>query len=149
MLKRKNHKDGFTDILDNTAPESSLFYGSTERSKKTEVSYTIRAQAREYSFSGNSYTTIPLFVGKCQNYLNGSTSCDPREWNDIEQVQAITLNTTGESSKLAWNIIAQVQGENISISGTGNISGTEKGTLRIQGERCLDNNGDTLDCSLG
>jgi hypothetical protein len=53
----------------------------------------------------------------------------------------LSLSTTGNPDDLSWSIVAQSGSENISLSGTGEINGSEMGTMRIQKESCYASDG--------
>ena len=97
MLKVRNHRDGFADMMDGSSPDALIFSGASPRTDKVEVDYTIEAQGTNIVFSGgeDNYTIFPLFTGKCQVYIDPLKSCDPSAYTGILQVRAITeLSTT-------------------------------------------------------
>lgn len=79
MLKVKNHRDGFSDMMDGSSADALIFSGASPRTDKVEVNYKIEAQSTDIVFSGgnNNYTIFPLFTGKCQAYIDPMKSCDP------------------------------------------------------------------------
>jgi hypothetical protein len=52
MLKVRNHRDGFADMMNVSSPDALIFSGASPRTDKVEVSYTIEAQGTGIVFSG-------------------------------------------------------------------------------------------------
>jgi hypothetical protein len=52
MLKSKNHRDGFQDVIDSSVgePDAIFFSGMTDRSRGMKVGYTISAQSSDTTF---------------------------------------------------------------------------------------------------
>ncbi len=148
MLKVANHRDGFQDTMLSTSPDALIWSGSTLRTDKVRINYTIRAQSSDATFSwGNdTHIIVPLFVGKCQGLLD-TASCNPEEHKITNQVQSILeLSSSSSPNDLYWSIVGMSGSENISLAGTGIIDGSEIGTLRLQSEQCLDISGATTLC---
>ena len=142
MLKIKNHRDGFADTMNKSSPDALIFSGASPRTDKVEIQYTIETQSTNIVFSGwnDNYTIFPLFVGKCQWYIDALGSCDPSAYTGITQVRNITeLSTSWNPSDLSWSIVAMSGGENISIAWLWAIDGSEVATMRLQWESCYDN----------
>lgn len=149
MLKIRNHPDGFSDTMNSLDPDSRIFSGASSRTDNVKVGYSIRSHSIDYSFSGgfDMYKVFPLFIGKCQWIIGTASSCDPRESSLKEVVRSLEVRTNGNPNLLSWSIVAQNWSENISISGTGEITGSEKGIMRIQWETCLSSNWTTIPCT--
>ena len=140
MLKVRNHRDGFADTMNVSSPDAIIFSWASPRTDKVELSYIIESQSAKKVFSWwlDQYIIIPLFTGKCGDLLD-VTSCDPREYFDTQQVKKIiSLSTSGNPMNLSWSIVAMSGSENISLSGTGNIDGSETGIMRLRSNTCID-----------
>jgi hypothetical protein len=63
MLKVRNHREGFADIVTNSELDGKILVPTTERSKGMQSSYTIVASRREYSGSlaPENHLILPLF----------------------------------------------------------------------------------------
>ena len=141
MLKVKNHRDGFVDRMDSSSPDALIFSGASPRTDKVGIQYRIEAQNTNIVFSGwnDDYTIFPLFVGKCQGYIDPLKSCDPTTYTGITQVRNITeLSTSWNPNDLSWSIVALSGSENISIAWSWAIDGTEIATMRLEWESCYD-----------
>ena len=148
MLKVANHREGFQDTMTSTSPDALIWSGSTPRTDKVKISYSIKAQSSDTSFSGgnDSNIIIPLFVGKCQGLLDTS-SCNPEEHKMINPVRSILeLSSSVPTNDLYWSIVGMSGSENVSLAGSGVIDGTEIGTMRLQSEQCLDITGSVTPC---
>ncbi len=139
MLKVKNHRDGFADMMNGSTPDALIFSGASPRTDKVEIQYKIESQGTEIVFSGgnDSYTIFPLFAGKCQSYIDPLKSCDPSAYTGIVQVWAITeLSTSWNPADVSWSIVAMSGAENVSIAWIWAINGSEIGTMRLAWESC-------------
>ncbi len=145
MLKVKNHRDGFSDTLNGSSPDALIFSGASPRTDKVEIQYKIESQSNALVFSGgnNNYTIFPLFIGKCQWYIDAPMkSCNPSTYTGVVRVGTITeLSTTWNPSNLSWSIVAMSGSENVSIAWKWPINGSEIGTMRLQWESCYNSLG--------
>jgi hypothetical protein len=63
MLKVRNHREGFADIVTNSELDGKILVPTTERSKGMESSYSIEANSTDYttSLEQNNHLILPLF----------------------------------------------------------------------------------------
>ena len=52
MLKIKNHRDGFADMIDTSSPDALIFSGASLRTDKVAIQYKIDTQSTSIVFSG-------------------------------------------------------------------------------------------------
>lgn len=131
MLKVRNHREGFEDSMKSDDIDTAIFSGSSDRTKNTKTTYTIEAQTGSHIFTvePDEHLILPLFVGNGDTLVPGSSK-DPSFNSGIIKTSNLKLETSG--SNISWSIVAMSGSENVSLAGSGNISGNEVGTMRLR-----------------
>ena len=146
MLKVGNHRDGFQDSLTDNDLDQALFSGSSDRTINNKIAYKIYAQTGAYTktISPGEYLIFPLFSGDDEYIVPGLPSKNPRLSSGSTVVTNFTLGVSTTPEDIYWSVIAMSGWINTSLSGTGEINGTEIGTSRSVGVECFDNTGQAV-----
>jgi hypothetical protein len=151
MLKVANHRDGFQDSLTDSDPDQTLFHGSTPRTEKNTIHYTIEAQSKHYekTLTPDEYLIFPLFVWVGKTPALSSHSENPESHTETKNTQWLKVAVTSwDASGLSWSIVGMSGGTNVSLVGSGIIDDTKQGTMRLMAEECFDNEGNKIaDCT--
>lgn len=163
MLKVRNHREWFEDTMIENDIDSEIFSGSSERTNGIKTTYAIHAQTGSQIFTlwPSEHLILPLFVGDdtiiSGKSKNPSFSTNIVKSNGLKLSRAdidwtdpgdILIGLFGSSSEnnISWSIVAMSGSENVSLAGSGKIDGTERGTMRLRGEDCLDSTGAKIKC---
>ncbi|GAB0174535.1 MAG: hypothetical protein HHAS10_04140 [Candidatus Altimarinota bacterium] len=146
MLKVGNHRDGFQDEVTESDLDQILFSGATDRTTNNKITYHIYAQTgnlRETILPGD-YLIFPLFSGDDDYIVSGKPSKIPNINTGSTIVDNFRMSLSMTPENIYWSIIAMSGSQNVSLSGTGEINGTEKGLSRLIGVECIDNAGNSV-----
>lgn len=151
MLKVRNHRDGFQDIVTPGEPDGKLLVASTPRSAWLKTEYRILTSSTDHEFIiwVWQHLIIPLFSSnEWVITLGWIQSKNPTYNTGVINSTGLTLSGVWD---LSWSIIAMSGSENIAITGTGNISTTTSGLIRLKSSQCYSGSGsdagDKIDCS--
>ena len=118
MLKARNHREGFQDIVTESELDGKMLIPTTERSKNMESSYTIVAKSNneEFSLGYNNHLILPLFTAP--GIPLSGVSIDPSP--DTTTIK--TQNLTASLGNLSWTIVAMSGSESVGLTGSGDIT---------------------------
>lgn len=143
MLKVGNHRDGFQDEVTESDLDQILFSWATDRTTNNKITYHIYAQTwnlRESILPGD-YLIFPLFSGNDDYIVSGKPSKLPTISSGSIIVDNFRMSLSTNPENIYWNIIAMSGAQNVSLSWTWEINGTEKGVSRLMWVECIDNLG--------
>lgn len=134
MLKTRNHREGFEDIVLNSDLDWGILVPVTDRSKWMKSTYEINSSSTNETFILNTdnHLIIPLFSAPWVS-LSG-LSKKPNPDATVKKVQNLSVGL----SQLTWTIVAMSGSESIGLTGTGNISPTKEWTIRLKSTQCYD-----------
>ena len=145
MLKVGNHRSGFEDSTMSGDLDGNLLDLSKKISKWLQTEYQIIASStgKTFTLSGGEHLIIPLFVSTGSDSIGVKSKhpgYNPNSTNTKD------LSVWGISS-MSWTIIWQHNGENVAITGWGEISPSTLGTIRTKEDQCFDANGSNTLCN--
>ncbi len=145
MLKVRNHREGFADIVTNSELDGKILVPTTERSKGMQSSYTIIANSQDYtsSLDPNNHLILPLFAS--QGVSLSWLSKKPIHNSDVQKVSNLSVDL----GNLSWTIVAMSGSESVGLTGSGDIDASKKGIIRHKSSQCYDkDDGNIKSCNL-
>lgn len=136
MLKVRNHREGFADIVTNSDDDGKILIPTTDRSKWLESSYSIDAQSdnEQLLLDPNNHLILPLFTapGTPLSGLSRNPSLD----TSIVKTQDLSVDL----GNLSWTIVAMSGSESVGLTGSGNITPSKRGIIRHKTSQCYNGN---------
>ncbi len=132
MLKVRNHREWFADIVDHTDIDGNILIPITDRSKNMKSSYSIKASSNDYTVKlhPNNHLILPLFTST-GSYISGLSRNPQQElWSENTQELSVSLGQT------SWTIIAMSWSESMWLTGSGDITPVTLGNIRKKVSRC-------------
>lgn len=144
MLKIRNHKDGFQDLVWSVDPDGKIMTLSTPRSEWLQAQYSIIASSTDRSFTLWTWhhLVIPLFTSNETLITPGWIQSKNPTYN-TGATNTSNLSISGIWNQ-SWTIVAMSGANSIAITGSGDIYPSKIGTIRIQATQCYDNNGNII-----
>ncbi|NRH21299.1 hypothetical protein HOO68_04615 [Candidatus Gracilibacteria bacterium] len=141
MLKIRNHKDGFQDIVSSTEPDGKIMELSTPRSAGLQSEYTIVAASSGKTFivGDGEHLVIPLFTSDESPITPGGIHSKNPSYN-TGSINSSGLYISGIGS-LSWTIIAMDGLKSVALTGDGDINPLKNGIIRVQAVQCYDSSG--------
>jgi len=92
MLKVRNHREGFQDIVSGDQIDGGMLVPTTLRASGMRSQYEIMGQSSDDIFSvlPDQHLVVPLFVAS--GVLISSTSRDPRYNTDIQKTEELNID---------------------------------------------------------
>lgn len=146
MLKAKNHREWFEDIVKKNEPDGNLLQPTLDRSKNLQWEYSIVAASSGYTFDVpvQEHLIVPLFVSN-EALLGGATTSKKPQYHTGSQ-NATDFKITYING-LDWTIVAMSGSTSIALTGNGNIDATTQWNIRIQASQCYHGNtGEEISC---
>lgn len=141
MLKIRNHKDWFQDLVWSVDPDGKIMALSTPRSEWLQAQYAIVASSTGKTFPVGigQHLVIPLFISNESLITPGGIqSKNPGYNTGASNTSDLSISGIWNQS---WTIVAMSGANSIAITGSGDIYPTKMGTIRIQATQCYDKDG--------
>jgi hypothetical protein len=147
MLKVRNHREWFQDVLNSLEPDGTMLNLLSDRSKNMKTSYTIESASSNKVFAvwPTEHLIIPLFASKEDPIIPGWVSKKPHK--NIGVWKVANLYVDGING-LKWTIVAMSGAESTWLSWEDDISPVSLWQIREQAADCYDSNGDDQSCSI-
>lgn len=146
MLKVRNHREWFSDMVTSTDIDASIMKLSSPRSSWMQATYSIKANATDAEFLVKSWEhlIIPLFSAQEDLIVASGNSKKPTL--GAQSVKSKDLRVSWLAN-ISWTIVAIDWTKAIGISWSGNIFPWSEWIIRHRETQCYNGNGELVDCA--